>query len=186
MLCTKDRDKFILKHIDTCSAVELFRHHEYYYYTFWDTNCPQKTSLFGDFLRYLKRYLMKYKPEVGFAALCKDMGTTLTKEEIEDAYIDYMVKVAAAEEFFDDYLLAAFFARKALDMVNYFHPYLNRASKEKIWQERKWYKSAMAIYEDYKDYLTDEFYNAVTFDWEDEFYSPSTHANKNFKGLVLV
>lgn len=168
------RYEFLKMHSKTCNALELYNYYEYFYK---NGNCPQGTSYSGDCIWYLKKLLAYYRPEESIPKL----HPYRVPGYIEDFYILLMGEVADMLWQCDDFIGAIIWAKKALDMIDYFHPHYNAPTKQKFIKENHYYSFVAEIFERYKDYLDEDLCRECEFDWEKKFYSPATHANQNFK-----
>lgn len=187
---TELRFELLRKHAESCTPSELLDAHDYFYNKYSNGDCPNKSAVFGDCLIYSKKLVMKFKPEDGMTEMLGDLfdPSIYGKAEIEMNYTYFLSLIASIEEFYEDPIVAAYFAYKCLKMIDYFHPYLNDFSKAKLLEEGN-YKIAYGIFERYKNeweeyksqYSIGDFETDLLFEWERKIYHPSSHANQNFQ-----
>jgi hypothetical protein len=171
------RTSFIKKHAETCDIASLFN--KFCYYTSEDL---QGIGYRGDSKWYLCKLLSNFSPKESMPILCPIEGKKFVQNIHEEKYIILMAGMVELLVDNKDYSAAAAWAKIGVDLVNYFHPYLNVITKQTIIEESKAYKYFADIFERYKEYFDQDWYsNYGYFDWQKKFYSPTTHANQNFK-----
>lgn len=108
----------------------------------------------------------------------------IDRKEVENSYVDFLVIVAIVEERCGDYYAASHFAKRALDMVDYFHPYANNLTRQKILSENENYKLAAEILDRHKEHwnvlMEEHSEEDLRFDWEKEILTPQL-SNQNFQ-----
>lgn len=178
MLDQELRYDFIAKHSYNCTPKQLFDNYSYYYSTYKNGDAHSHES-FADCLWYIKKLISKYKPETACKLIRQLCGITLDEMTDEQGYIHFMHEIAHIHKFIHDYEVAVHWAKKTIDMIEYFHPNNSAIDKEYFLLKDECYKECLELYQKYKEYFDEEIYKDFTFDWEIEFYSPTFHANDN-------
>jgi hypothetical protein len=175
------RYDFIEKHSRNCTAEQLFRNYQYFYLKYAEGDAGAKVGCFADCLWYLKKLVTKYKPEKVIKLICDIENTSYNEIDIEQGYIYLMNEITRIHLFIDDYQVVAHWAKKTIDMIEYFHPNNAAIDKQYFLLRDDLYKDSWELYQKYKEYFDEKIYKDFVFDWEKEFYSPSFHSNQNVK-----
>lgn len=148
--------------------------------------CELGLGCLGDCLWYLTRLLSR-KPEQVISLIYKLKQIELDKKDIPNDYVYFIHRTALLYYYYKDYLVAAYWAKKGMDTVNYFFAYLNEASRKKILNDENLYFSSCAsLFEECKFHFDPQLYKDAPMDWEKDFYYPSAAANTNEKNVYLL
>ncbi|OLY95598.1 hypothetical protein SAMN05444008_13010 [Cnuella takakiae] len=175
------RQRFSKIHAQNCSPEELFRQYDYYYKKYADTLEPGIEGLHNS-LWYLSKLLFDYSPEQVIRIVYKAEGSdlaTIEKKDEEFLYIYLMRQVAILELYYQQYAYAALWAKKTVELVNYFHPFATEPQKQKVIEANINYLDCQRILQENIKYYDDSFYKInMTFAWERKLFSPLP-ANEN-------
>lgn len=179
MLDKNYRYDFIAKHTHNCTPEQLLEN--YFHYCNYVDKDDEPVESFLDCLWYIKRFVNKNKPEEVIRIFSRSLEIPVhSKATIYQEYIKLLsliTHIQVLTHMSDD---AAYWAKKTLDMIEYFYPNNNKLNKE-YFTMTDLYKGCLEIFQKYKEYFNEQEYKDFTFDWEKEFYSPTSHANQNFK-----
>jgi hypothetical protein len=179
MLDKNYRYDFIEKHLHNCTTEQLLENYFYYYDYFDKDDEPVKS--FSDCIWYIQRLVRENKPEEVIRIFSRFTEKPVrSKATICQEYIKLLGLISHIQVLANMNDLAVYWAKKTIDMVEYFYPNNNKLNKE-YFSMNDLYKGCLDIFQKYKEYFNEEHYKDFTFDWEKEFYSPTSHANQNFK-----
>lgn len=182
MLITKLRDDFIEKHSWNCNAEQLLHNYNHYFDKYGIKGDEHDSvDCFADCLGYIKKLLIRYEPKK-VVKLISALGQMQYDEtNVEREFIFLMHRVTVINLFIKDYKGVAFWAKKTVDLMDYFHPTSACLNREYLFEKNRLYQDCHELYQTYKEYLDEEIYKGFIFYWEHDFYSPNEHSNDNSK-----
>jgi hypothetical protein len=181
MLNTSLVTEFLGKHADNCNGQELYYFFNYYYCRYQHGDKHSPVEKFYNCIWYLKHLLTRYNPAEVIEIIYDFEGLRYDKTIVEMEYLYLMNMVVQIHLFNDDFDYAVHWAKKTLEMIDYFHPCLNKPTKEVILKENLYYADSTKLFEKYHHYFDPKLHEEVVFHWEKKFYDPTFHANQNFK-----
>jgi hypothetical protein len=179
MLEKKLRYDFIEKHSRNCTPEELYRNFLHYYDNYMGGDSHTQVQLFSDCLWYIKKLVSRTRPDKLIKFILAKENMPYEKSYVAYLYIDLISMIARIYESYEAYEMAVCWAKKGLNLIEYFHPVEAAFSKEYIIKHSKPYLDCSELFQKYKEYLDKTFCSNMIFDWEDEFYFPANSANNN-------
>jgi len=167
------KEKFLIRKTEEGYAeayYDLFR--------FYKTQGNYKGYTHG--LWYLKQFLLRFHPNESMKIFAEKEGREFTEEGMKDDYLHLVRLVAAMHYDCKEYESGVYWARKAIDLFDFFYCKLNNKTREKIKQESEDYICAMSMFESYKDYFDEDLFKeekGIHFNWENEYYLSRSSAN---------
>jgi hypothetical protein len=141
-------------------------------------------ELFHDVGKTLKNVLVNVHPEKSMWIYAKVLGKEFTLESMRSDYMHLVTLIAVMHFDCKEYDLGIFWARKSMDLFDYFHIKLNKATRDKLKLDDEDYKSAAFYFDKGKDYFDADFYKrekGIPFVWEENCYFSKKPTNDNIK-----
>jgi len=180
MMDIKLRYDFLERHSRNCTDEQLYKNFDYYNSKYFGGLVRSETESYSDFLWYLKKLISRNSPEAFIKLISTIENVPYKKEDIEPFYIYHMNLVAHTHlHFFDDYITAVYWAKKTIDMIEYFTPTNHALNKEHKFEKNNLYQNCYELYQKYKNYFDKNEYKDFLFEWENKFYAPAFHANQD-------
>lgn len=168
--------KFLLKAEAGCNASQ------YYFYKL--SKGKNEFEILG--VNFLQKLLLQMPPHEVKKIIDSIDGTSLTKTDFEYEYTYMLILVAAYALDCGNFATGVYWAKKALDMADYFHPFIDKETRNQILEGEN-YVWAKEIFEEYNDYFNYKIFNGngIPFPWEENRYSNFFSSNDNQKDLTL-
>lgn len=179
MIITEHREHFLRQHSKNCNDAQLLDNYLHYYLKYEGDNSHPVES-FSDCLWYLKKLVTRNAP-IDMVRLFSTKVKDGSSWKVKFHYIDQVCLVARIAEHIGMYDHAVHWAKKVLDYMEVFHLTKDRIKKDYLSDIYSHYDSCLEIFHKYKNYFDEEVYQDLNFEWEADFFSPTNHANQNFK-----
>lgn len=133
-------------------------------------------------LWYLKQFLLHYKPEASMRIYAKKHNRPYSQDNMRSDYIYLVILVAAKHYDRGEYQYGVYWAKKGMDLFDFFYIKFNKKTREAIKKESKDYAHALKMFEYGKSYFDMVQYHnekGIHFYWEDEFFFNQKALNNN-------
>lgn len=169
---TESRKLFLEQTAENATKAELYQHFLYYYEKYQNVE-PQnyQVETFGDCIGFIKALLKRCEPEECIRLIYEIEGCKFDRSIVEDSYIYLIRTVSLLEDFFCNDQSSAHWAKKGLEMVNYFHPYATAEQKNEIIANNFYYERCLKKFREFQHLFDEDIQKQFIWDWERKYMS---------------
>lgn len=179
MITTKLRHELLKAHSDNCSPEKLYHEFLHYFINYQDDNDHPVESI-GNSLFYLKSLISSdYTPEECIRMIYASEGLRYDPAVLEESYVYLAWIITTIELLYKDYQSAVHWARRTLDLVDYFHPFATDKSKNRTIDESLYYEDCFNIFVDNYNFFDQELHRQIQFSWINDLYIPTPANDQN-------
>lgn len=162
--------KYLLKAKNGCKS-SLYKLYNLYF-------DKRQTQTIG--VSYLQKFLLFTPPHLVKIIISEVEDRYITDKDFEETYIYLLTLVTAYAFDSENFITGVYWAKKVMEMVNYFHPSADQHVKEKILSSNC-YRNAVEMFECHKQYFDKKIFdgNGVPFPWQEDLYNLLSPENDN-------